>query len=117
MVGIVVQSDTFGLKLCVGLFQVRKVLDLHRKVVEAKLPRGDRQRVGGSLEQGDVMVNLPTGQKGPRFPLAGDLEPENLGVELRRRRQVLHIKDYMADSLRLCHAASSFLSASMMPVS
>ena len=117
MVGVVVQSDTLGPKLSVGLFQVRQVCDLHRKVVEAKLPRGDRQRACGSLEQGDVMVNLPTGQKGPRFPLAGDLEPENLGVELRRRRQVLDIKCYMAYPLGFCHDASFFLSARMMPVS
>src|SRR5712691_1790806 len=115
VVGVMVQSDALGLKLFVGLFQVRKVLDLHRKVVEAKLPRGDRQRACGSLKQGDVMMHLPTGQKGTRFPLAGDLEPENLGVELRRRRQVLDIKYYMADSLRFCHDASSFLSARMMP--
>jgi hypothetical protein len=63
------------------------------------------------------MVNLPTGQKGTRFPLAGDLEPENLGVELRGRRQVLDIQYYMAYSLGFCHDASSFLSARMMPVS
>src|SRR5262249_43298046 len=100
-----------------GLFQVRQVFDLHRKVVEAKLPRSDRQCVCGSLEQGDVMVNLPTGQKGPRFPLAGDLEPENLGIELRGCRQVFDIKYYMTYSFGPCHDASSFLSASMRPVS
>src|SRR5712691_1327138 len=109
VVGVVVQSDALGLKLFVGLFQVRQVLDQHRKVVEAKLPRGDRQGAGGSLEQGDVMVNLPTGQKGTRFPPAGDLEPENLGVELRGRRQVLDIKYYVTHSLGFCHDASSLL--------
>src|SRR5262249_374825 len=110
VVGVVVQSDALGLKLFIGLSQVRKVLDLHRKVVQAKLPRGDRQRTGGSLEQGDVMVNLPTGQKSTRFPLAGDLESENLGVELRGRRQVLDIQYYVTHSLGFCHDASSFLS-------
>src|SRR5262249_34906782 len=107
VVSVVVQSDTLGLKLFVGLFQVRQVLDLHRKVVEAKLPRGDWQRACGRLEQGDIMMNLPTGQKGACFPLAGDLEAENLGVELRRRRQVLDIKYYVANSLGFCHDASS----------
>jgi hypothetical protein len=103
VIGEVIQGDVVFLEALVEGFQRFHIFDLNRHMVETDLTLADRLGPLGSLEQGNIMMDLATGEKGREVGLAGDFKPEHLGVELGRRFHIAHVEDHMSDSLGRGH--------------
>ena len=103
MVGVPVQRDILVPQVAVDLFQGVQVLDLNGEVVEAELSLGDGESVLGSLEQGQVVVDLAAGEEGAGGAGQGDFKPQDFGVELGGSLDVLYVQDQVTNALGFRH--------------